>query len=101
MPLTPDTQQQTFRTLIACVCVVAAFWALTRSTLPHVGDPSHSLPFGGWYKDGTKSFAFNGQQSGPNSNHKSLALVLALVIIIVLHALARRSNNNQCARFVN
>ncbi|UTQ50733.1 MAG: 11 kDa triple gene block protein 2 [Plant associated potexvirus 1] len=96
MPLTPDTQQQTYRTLILCVSVIAAAWALTRSTLPHVGDPSHALPFGGCYRDGTKSFQFAGPRGTP-LDLKPIAALVCLSIVVILHALAGRSNNSVCS----
>lgn len=90
MPLTPPPDYTKVLIAIAvgfsCALVISLF---TRSTLPQVGDQIHSLPHGGWYKDGTKQI-FYGRPNKLNSVEKQgfligqpWAIVITLVALII------------------
>nr|QCY49521.1 triple gene block 2 protein [Shallot latent virus] len=84
MPLSPPPDHT--KTYFACavgVCIALCLYALTRSTLPHVGDNIHSLPHGGCYQDGTKRIVYN----SPARNFPSSNLLLSLTSPLCLLAL--------------
>lgn len=94
MPLTPPPDYTKVFLAIAvgfsCALVISLF---TRSTLPHVGDQIHSLPHGGWYRDGTKQI-FYGRPNKLNSVEKQgflvgypWAFVIILVALIILSSI--------------
>nr|AKK31153.1 triple gene block protein 2 [Cactus virus X] len=71
-------------------------FTLTRSTLPSVGDSSHSLPHGGWYKDGTKTVFYSGPRR-ISTNWSPVFLVFSLTLAIyVSYLLESRSRSRPC-----
>lgn len=71
-------------------------YALTRSTLPSVGDNFHSLPHGGWYKDGTKTVYYQ-KPGGSTTSWTPILLVVALsVAIYVSHLFSSRTTSRSC-----
>nr|ANH10862.1 triple gene block gene protein 2 [Opuntia virus X]ATU47238.1 TGB protein 2 [Opuntia virus X] len=79
----PPDYSKAVTSLTIGLTLVLAVYAVTRSTLPTVGDSSHSLPHGGFYKDGTKTVKY----LGPSDNHsKHIPLLAVLVIIALIYA---------------
>lgn len=71
-------------------------FTLTRSTLPNVGDTAHSLPHGGWYKDGTKTVFYAGPRK-PFTNWSPFLLVLGLTLAVyVSYLFESRSRVGPC-----
>nr|WHB10687.1 triple gene block 2 [Tulip virus X] len=64
-------------------------YTATRSTLPHVGDTTHSLPHGGRYVDGTKRIDYFRPHS-PNSNPTYPFILLTVLILSGLILLLSR-----------
>nr|QQG34577.1 TGB2 [Ferula potexvirus 1] len=93
MPLRPPADySSTLRVVSVGICLVALTVALTRSTLPAVGDTTHSLPHGGFYRDGTKCIKYHGPAAKPVSN---LWPVLAVILIpALLYALRGRASDS-------
>ncbi|QYF50249.1 MAG: TGB2 protein [Xinjiang sediment betaflexivirus 1] len=61
MPLVPPADHSRAFFALAVGAALAIFaWTITRSTLPQVGDNVHSLPHGGYYRDGTKTIHYGG-----------------------------------------
>nr|WDS52200.1 MAG: triple gene block protein 2 [Opuntia potexvirus A] len=76
--------------------IAVVVYTLTRSTLPRVGDPSHELPHGGWYKDGTKTVLYN-SPSQLTGSHIPFLLALLLPILIYVSSLpCTRSPTRVC-----
>lgn len=103
MPLTPPPNYTKAVLAVAIGVSLALLVGLyTRSTLPHVGDLSHSLPHGGFYADGTKTVSYGGPRKlnsveGAVSNkHYAWALVLVLTALIL--ALSGRSHSCDACR---
>nr|UEE94774.1 hypothetical protein [Pea streak virus] len=97
MPLiAPPDNSRSFLALAIGAGIAIVIFTLRSSQLPHVGDNIHSLPHGGFYKDGTKTIQYhsparvsNNWFKGPN-NIQALALVL--LIIGLIHASSLRTN---------
>lgn len=62
--------------------------------LPSPGDNIHHLPFGGSYRDGTKSISYNSPSRAPR-NSEFLPIALVFFIIGALHVLRKRDSNNR------
>nr|UOF93410.1 triple gene block 2 protein [Viola mottle virus]BCT36591.1 triple gene block protein 2 [Tulip virus X] len=64
----------------------------TRSTLPHVGDTTHSLPHGGRYVDGTKRIDYFRPQ--PTHSNPTYPFVLLTILILsgLILLLSRRAH---------
>ncbi|ACN66298.1 12 KDa protein, partial [Verbena latent virus] len=59
MPLiAPPDNTRTFLCLAVGISLSLFIGLYTRNTLPHVGDLHHSLPHGGFYRDGTKTISY-------------------------------------------
>nr|ACM45987.1 triple gene block protein 2 [Helleborus net necrosis virus]ACM45993.1 triple gene block protein 2 [Helleborus net necrosis virus] len=90
MPLSPPPDHsRSFLALAVGLTLAVCLFALTRSTLPHVGDNIHSLPHGGCYRDGTKQISY-GKPAGrvPSSNlFSGFGFSTALFIAVVLAGL--------------
>ncbi|UTI93306.1 triple gene block 2 [Chaenostoma potexvirus] len=89
--LTPPADFSKPLLALACgISLAIITLSLTRSTLPFSGDPNHSLPFGGLYKDGTKTILFNKPGTSTKTNHTAWALgaIFCLTAIITARALA-------------
>ncbi|QNJ34489.1 triple gene block protein 2 [Aconite virus A] len=94
MPLSPPIDySRVFIAIVIGTTIGLALFALTRSTLPHVGDNLHSLPHGGRYRDGTKSIDYCGpRKTFPSSslfgysgsNLPALAVFLLVAVIIAI-----------------
>lgn len=97
MPLSPPIDySRVFIAIVIGSTIGLALFALTRSTLPHVGDNLHSLPHGGRYRDGTKSIDYCGpRKSFPSSSLfgsssgslPALAVILLVAVIIAISSL--------------
>lgn len=97
MPLSPPIDySRVFIAITVGVTIGLALFALTRSTLPHVGDNLHNLPHGGRYRDGTKSIDYCGPRKsypassllGLSKNSYPALIVVGLVgVIIALNSL--------------
>nr|QQG34674.1 TGB2 [Carya illinoinensis carlavirus 1] len=100
MPLTPPPDYTKVLFAVAGGLGLALIIGLfTRSTLPFSGDQAHSLPHGGWYKDGTKQVYYGGPGK-LNSVEKQGFLIgqpWAIVIILVgLIILSTLRSPNRC-----
>lgn len=108
MPLTPPPDYS--KAILCAAGGVAAALILgvyTRSTLPFVGDQAHSLPHGGFYRDGTKAVFYgsagrlNSIEGTRNLVSQPWALVLLLSALIFLsHRFSTRCvcgrDHNRC-----
>nr|QPK40614.1 TGB2 [Pitaya virus X]BDG58724.1 triple gene block protein 2 [Pitaya virus X] len=81
----PDYTKVVFPLTLGVGIALIAF-TLTRPTLPTVGDSQHSLPHGGWYRDGTKTVAYNSPHYYSSSFIPFLA-VLGLTLLIYVSSL--------------
>nr|UDF48725.1 triple gene block protein 2 [Cowpea mild mottle virus] len=104
MPLTaPPDHSRTFSYLAIGLSVCISLYTLTRHTTPIAGDNIHRLPFGGCYRDGTKSILYNrpGLKSQPFVNLgklETLLIVLTLSGFIVFISSRRASGCHVCGR---
>ncbi|BAA03052.1 triple gene block protein 2 [Papaya mosaic virus] len=60
--------------------------------LPSPGDNIHSLPFGGTYRDGTKSIIYNSPHRGPGQSGALPIITVFAIIECTLHVLRKRDN---------
>lgn len=106
MPLTPppDYTKTILSAVVGCTFAVAV-WALTRATIPQVGDRDHYLPHGGWYKDGTKAVHYYrpGKLNSVEGHSRGLsfqpwALTILLVAIIIALSYLDRSRCRTCGQ---
>lgn len=105
MPLTaPPDHTKTWTVAAIGLSIVLFTLVYSRSTLPQVGDNIHSLPHGGYYKDGTKQI-FYGAPHKLNSLEKALsvkfqpwAVVIGLIAVIVLINLLEHRGRCACGR---
>nr|BAU68243.1 12 kDa protein [Cactus virus X] len=72
-------------------------FALTRSTLPSVGDSSHSLPHGGWYRDGTKTVFYSGPKKTAINWSPSILVLFLTLAIYVSYLFESRSRAGPCS----
>nr|AZF99038.1 orf3 [Papaya mosaic virus] len=99
--LTPPTDHsKTFFVLAIGVGIACIFHFALAYRLPTPGDGSHSLPFGGHYRDGTKTISYNSPR-GHSTNHGLAPLAAVLCIIFALHVLRPRDrasglNHHHC-----
>ncbi|AAK97524.1 12 kDa triple gene block protein [Indian citrus ringspot virus] len=99
MPLQPPPDHTWAVRIIALgLAVTALIFTSTRDTSRHVGDPSHSLPFGGHYRDGSKVIHYNSPRSSKPSNHTPYLLFAPIGIILLIHALHRLGNSAHICR---
>nr|AFI57887.1 TGB2 [Zygocactus virus X] len=92
----PPDYTKTLLPLTVGLGLTLVIFSLTRSTLPAVGDSSHSLPHGGWYRDGTKLVHYHKPQS-PGTSWTPILLVLGLsAAIYVSHLFSTRSCARHC-----
>lgn len=92
----PPDQTKVIVPISIGVGIALVIYTLTRSTLPHVGDLSHSLPHGGSYRDGTKAVHYSGPSTLP-SNHLPLLLIAFTVVAIYVSTLCSpRSRAGHC-----
>ncbi len=102
MPLTPPPDYtKVVASAVLGITLALVVGLFTRSTLPRVGDSQHSLPHGGWYRDGTKLVHYN-RPDKLNSveGHKSSwnqpwAVVFLLSLLIIV---AERLQRGACPR---
>uniref|UniRef100_A0AAU6WJ40 Triple gene block 2 n=1 Tax=Pitahaya virus E TaxID=3144105 RepID=A0AAU6WJ40_9VIRU len=86
MPLSPPPDySQCLLCLAIGLSVATAIGLISRNTLPHVGDLHHSLPHGGYYKDGTKTILYSGPRklNSLEFGRTSLAQPWAICILLV------------------
>nr|QHA79266.1 triple gene block 2 [Papaya mosaic virus]QHA79271.1 triple gene block 2 [Papaya mosaic virus]QHA79281.1 triple gene block 2 [Papaya mosaic virus] len=62
--------------------------------LPTPGDNIHSLPFGGYYKDGTKTVHYNSPGRGPKVSGPA-PILLVFALIFALHVLRKRDTSHR------
>nr|UDF48719.1 triple gene block protein 2 [Cowpea mild mottle virus] len=104
MPLTaPPDYTKAFTYLVIGLSICVGLYTLTRHTTPIAGDNIHRLPFGGCYKDGTKSILYNrpGLSSQPFLNFGKLEAFLMVVIIsglIVFSSSRKAKTCHVCGR---
>nr|AFI61527.1 triple gene block protein 2 [American hop latent virus] len=98
MPLSPPPNYTNAVLALAIGGSLAVLTGLyTRTTLPHVGDNSHSLPHGGFYRDGTKVINYSGPcklnsvEGGDFRKHSVWALVVVLIGVVVFLSRPRRA----------
>ncbi|BBD14451.1 triple gene block 2 [Cherry virus B] len=102
--LTPPPDNLRFLTPIAVgLAVGIVIYALTRSTLPGVGDNIHNLPHGGDYRDGTKTIqyyrpkgSFPSSNLFSTSNFATLCVVILIIFAIHVSELFNRPNRRTC-----
>lgn len=92
----PPDYTKTLLPLTVGIGIALVVFTLTRSTLPAVGDPLHSLPHGGRYRDGTKSILYQPPQSHTNGFLPLLAVLLVSLAIYVSSVLNNRGSNRHC-----
>nr|QDK54731.1 triple gene block protein 2 [Apple stem pitting virus] len=81
----PDYSKSVFPVAVG-VAVAVVLFALTRSTLPQVGDNIHNLPHGGNYQDGTKRISYCGpKDSFPSSSliPSGTPMILGIVVFLI------------------
>nr|WRN92076.1 triple gene block 2 [Citrus yellow vein clearing virus] len=92
MPLQPPPDHTwTFRLLALGAALALLTFTLNRDTSRHVGDPSHSLPFGGYYRDGSKVVHYNSPRATKPSTPSFLYLA-PILLILLIHAVNRFTN---------
>nr|QQG34561.1 TGB2 [Stevia carlavirus 1] len=76
----------------------------SRSTLPSVGDNLHSLPHGGYYRDGTKTIHYNAPkklnslEKGYGITNQPWAYVILITAAIILSEVFQRRGTCSCGR---
>ncbi|ABP37858.1 triple gene block 2 protein [Phlox virus S] len=105
MPLTaPPDHTKTAVVAAAGLTLVLFTLVYSRSTLPQVGDNIHSLPHGGYYKDGTKQVIYgspnrlNSLERAVNLKFQPWAYVLCLIALIYIVGLFERRGVCSCGR---
>nr|QYF50144.1 MAG: putative triple gene block protein 2 [Sichuan alphaflexivirus 1] len=89
MPLTEQkTHHESVKLVALAAGVIGIVWAITRSTLPQVGDNVHKLPHGGQYQDGTKVIRYNSPGCSSHSAKSSSGFAFLVVVIIGLYLAA-------------
>ncbi|AJP16555.1 TGB2 [Alfalfa latent virus] len=91
MPLiAPPNNSNSYLALAIGAGFAIIIFTLRSNQLPHVGDNIHSLPHGGFYRDGTKVIQYNSPVRTPNNWFKGpnniQALALVLLVIGLIHA---------------
>ncbi|QED43071.1 TGB2 [Garlic common virus] len=84
MSLRPPTDYS--KSVIAIVVGISAalvIHSLRRSEHPHSGDNIHHLPYGGNYRDGTKSVNYFNKQGGKEPGGYSIFWVICAIWIII------------------
>lgn len=104
MPLSnPPDHSKSILVLCVGLAIGVAVFSLTSYKGPTVGDNIHNLPFGGIYKDGTKSIVYNRPNRGgvvAVSNQKVVVFTFIFALIAFIYALevssrsVTRVNNN-------
>lgn len=89
MPLVPPADHsKSFLALSIGVALAVFAWTVTRSTLPQVGDNIHSLPHGGYYRDGTKAIHYGGPGSvGDKAFIKASPELMWVVVMCLIAAI--------------
>ncbi|WVS18185.1 MAG: ORF9 protein [Hibiscus virus X] len=83
MPLEEKrSHHEAIKIAVIGLTLVAFTWAVTRSTLPTVGDPYHNLPHGGHYQDGTKRVDYCGPRKAIHSKPSEHLWVLLLILAL-------------------
>ncbi|QGT76800.1 P3 [Citrus yellow mottle-associated virus] len=99
MPLQPPPDHSwTYRILALGTAFALFTLTLTRDTSRHVGDPSHSLPFGGYYRDGSKVVHYNSPRATRPTSNTTLWALLPITLILVIHALHRLNHRDHSCR---
>nr|QYF50182.1 MAG: triple gene block protein 2 [Guangdong betaflexivirus] len=105
MALTPPPDYS--RAVLCCaigLSLVLLVLVYSRSTLPGVGDNLHSLPHGGYYKDGTKTIHYNppnklnSLEKGYGITNQPWAYVIALTVAIAFSECFYRRKHCSCGR---
>ena len=102
MPLIPPPNpQKTYQITVLALGLVLLAFVLISDHSPKVGDHLHNLPFGGEYKDGTKTIKYF-QRPNQHSLSKTLAkshnttiFLIILGLIGTLHGLHYFSNSRR------
>nr|BAU20380.1 triple gene block protein 2 [Daphne virus S] len=103
MPLTPPPDYTT-AVLVAAATLGATLFisSLTRNTQPQVGDNIHSLPHGGYYKDGTKVVhygapgKFNSVEFTRDCYFQPWFIIVLLTFLIILSSRHRGHTCTAC-----
>nr|QQG34555.1 TGB2 [Tagetes carlavirus 1] len=105
MVLTPPPDHtRTFLVAAIGASVVLLVYVYSRSTLPGVGDNLHSLPHGGFYRDGTKTIHYgapcklNSLESTYSFTNQPWAYILLLTLLIVICESLNRRGTCSCGR---
>nr|QZA75356.1 triple gene block protein 2 [Cowpea mild mottle virus]UZP17169.1 triple gene block 2 [Cowpea mild mottle virus] len=98
MPLSPPPDHtKSFLALAVGIGLSLVVWALNRYTYPVAGDSQHRFPFGGCYRDGTKSAIYH-RPSIPTSSGfgfgKLEAFLSSLLLGLLILCLSSRKNLN-------
>nr|ATG34125.1 12 kDa polyprotein [Potato aucuba mosaic virus] len=95
----PKDYTASVKVLAIAVLAFATIFAIRANHQPQVGDSSHSLPFGGHYKDGTKEVLYYSQNSKvalKGFNNKLVAFIVCLSILIYASLPRLFASNNVC-----
>uniref|UniRef100_A0AAU7L1W8 Movement protein TGB2 n=1 Tax=Hibiscus chlorotic speck associated virus 1 TaxID=3143942 RepID=A0AAU7L1W8_9VIRU len=102
MPLSqPPDHSKAVLILVIGISLGLIVYLLTSYKGPGVGDNIHSLPFGGYYQDGTKRIVYNSPQKQDKAFSIGLDKTLAFALLILLSFLIYVServvpNRNSC-----
>nr|ABI95137.1 TGB2 protein [Coleus vein necrosis virus] len=96
MPLKPPDNTKSILAIATGAGLALVLYTLTRSTLPQVGDNIHSLPHGGFYKDGTKTISYcSPSKTFPGSILAVPGSLWPFVAVVVLTCLILLTNRKE------
>ncbi|AUG45970.1 TGB2 [Babaco mosaic virus] len=91
--LTPPSDNSSAILAVAVGIGLALFtFTLLSYKLPVPGDNIHSLPFGGYYRDGTKSISYNSPRSQASAS-KSVPALLVLALVAAIYGITWGDKN--------
>ncbi|QIL68842.1 triple gene block protein 2 [Papaya virus X] len=100
LTLTPPADlSKVYLPLAIGIALTLVIYAITRSTLPYVGDSTHALPHGGFYKDGTKTIHYHGIGRNFRTSAGLLPLLLAFSLPLIIYVSSLpflRSSTRSC-----
>uniref|UniRef100_A0AAU7L1V5 Movement protein TGB2 n=1 Tax=Hibiscus chlorotic speck associated virus 3 TaxID=3143944 RepID=A0AAU7L1V5_9VIRU len=98
MPLSPPADHsKAVLTLAIGISLGVVVFFLTSFKGPAVGDNIHSLPFGGYYKDGTKQIIYNGNNNKGFvriGSDKTLAFCAVIILSSLIYVFERYNHYN-------